>query len=65
MSICGLASFKDNVATDFFAPPAVLADPAKKLEGGGKGYRMLPGAHRGRHRAGIQRWLKDAVEANR
>ena len=28
-SICALAAFKDNVAINFFAPPAVLADPAR------------------------------------
>src|SRR5712692_4565126 len=35
-NICALAAFKDHVAINFFAPPNVLIDPGKKLEGGGK-----------------------------
>ena len=39
-NICALASFKDNVALNIFAPPTALKDPKKKLEGEGKGSRM-------------------------
>jgi hypothetical protein len=64
-SICALASFKDNVAINFFAPPAVLADPGKKLEGAGKGNRMLKVSTAADiDRVSIQRWLKAAVAAN-
>jgi hypothetical protein len=64
-SICALASFKDNVAINFFAPPAVLADPAKKLEGSGKSNRMLKVRTAADiDRTSIQRWLKAAVAAN-
>jgi hypothetical protein len=64
-SICALASFKDNVAVNFFAPPAVLADPGKKLEGSGKGNRMLKVRSAADiDSANIQRWLKAAVAAN-
>lgn len=64
-SVCALASFKDNVAINFFAPPAVLADPGKKLEGSGKSNRMLK-VRTGADIDGpsIQRWLKAAVAAN-
>jgi hypothetical protein len=40
-SICSLAAFKEHVGINFFAPPSVLVDPKKKLEGGGKTMRML------------------------
>ena len=64
-SICALASFKDNVAINFFAPPAALADPGKKLEGSGKGNRMLKVRTAADiDRASIRRWLKAAVAAN-
>ena len=39
-SVCALASFKDEVAINFFAPPDKLLDPGKKLEGAGKRNRM-------------------------
>jgi hypothetical protein len=39
-NVCALASFKDAVALNIFAPPAVLKDPKKKLAGEGKGSRM-------------------------
>jgi hypothetical protein len=64
-SICALASFKDSVAVNFFAPPAALADPGKKLEGSGKGNRMLKVRTAADiDSANIQRWLKAAVAAN-
>jgi hypothetical protein len=40
-NLCALAAFKDHVGINFFAPPDALADPGKKLEGSGKGNRML------------------------
>jgi hypothetical protein len=64
-SICALASFKDHVAINFFAPPAVLIDPGKKLHGGGKSNRMLNVSTAADiDSASIQRWLKAAVAAN-
>ena len=64
-SICALASFKDSVAINFFAPPEVLADPRKKLEGAGKRNRMLKVSTVGDvDSASILRWLKAAVAAN-
>ena len=64
-SICALAAFKDSVAINFFAPPDVLVDPGKKLEGAGKRNRML----KVRTAADIDspsilRWLKATVAAN-
>ena len=64
-NICALASFKDNVAINFFAPPSVLADPKKKLEGAGKTSRMLKVRTAADiDGASIVRWLKAAVAAN-
>ena len=64
-SICALASFKDHVAINFFAPPAALADPGKKLEGSGKGNRMLKVSTAADiDPPSIQRWLKASVAAN-
>src|SRR5213592_461838 len=40
-NICALATFKDHVGLNFFAPPSVLADPKRKLEGEGKTSRTL------------------------
>jgi len=40
-SVCSLAAFKEHVGINFFAPPTVLVDPGRKLEGGGKSMRML------------------------
>lgn len=63
--ICALASFKDHVAINFFAPPAVLSDPSKKLEGEGKGNRMLKVRTAADvDAASIQRWLKAAAAAS-
>lgn len=62
--VCALASFKDHVAINFFAPPAVLADPSKKLEGEGKTNRMLKVRSASDiDAASIKRWLKAAVAA--
>src|SRR4030088_3583224 len=36
-NVCALAVFKDYVVINVPAPPEVLVDPKKKLEGGGKG----------------------------
>jgi hypothetical protein len=64
-NICALASFKDNVAINFFAPPKVLVDPAKNLEGGGTRSRMLKVRTTGDiDSAAILRWLKAVVAAN-
>lgn len=64
--ICALAAFKEHVGINFFAPPDLLVDPAGRLEGEGKGNRML----KVRSAADIdaksmQRWLKAAVAAAR
>jgi hypothetical protein len=64
-NICALAAFKDEVAINFFAPPSALADPKKKLEGAGKGNRMLKVRTAADiDSASILRWLKAAVAAN-
>jgi hypothetical protein len=64
-SICALAAFKDHVAINFFAPPTALADPGKKLEGSGKGNRMLKVSTAADiDSPSIQRWLKASVAAN-
>ena len=64
-NICALATFKDHIGLNFFAPPSALADPQRTLEGGGKTSRML----KVRSAADIDaltitRWLKAAVAAN-
>jgi hypothetical protein len=62
--VCALASFKDFVAINLFAPPKLLVDPGKKLEGGGKTSRMLKVRTAADiDSAGILRWLKVAVAA--
>ena len=64
-NICALAAFKDHVAINFFAPPSVLLDPAKQLEGNGKTSRLLKvGSASDIDTASIARWLKAAVTAN-
>ena len=64
-SICALAAFKDHVAINFFAPPTALADPGKKLEGSGRGNRMLKVSTAADiDSPSIQRWLKAAVAAS-
>ena len=64
-NVCSLAAFKEHVGINFFASPAVLADPGKKLEGEGKGMRMLK-VRRSEDidSASILRWLKATVAAN-
>jgi hypothetical protein len=64
MNVCALAAFKDNVAINFFAAPAALIDPRKRLEGSGKGNRMLKVRNAGDiDAASILRWLKAVVAA--
>jgi hypothetical protein len=63
--VCALAAFKEEVAINFFAPPKALADPKKKLEGAGKGNRMLKVRTAADvDSAAIRRWLKAAVAAS-
>ena len=62
--VCALACFKEHVGLNLFAPPEVLIDPAKKLEGGGKSSRMLKvRSATDIDRAAIARWLKVASRA--
>ena len=64
-NICALASFKDYVAINFFAPPNAFVDPGKKLEGAGKSNRTLKVHSAGEiDSASILRWLKAVVAAN-
>ena len=64
-NICALASFKDHVGINFFAPPSAFVDPGKKLEGSGKGNRMLKVRTAADvDSANILRWLKAVVAAN-
>ena len=61
-NVCALAAFKDHVGINFFAPPEVLVDPGKKLEGSGKGNRMLKvRTPDDIDNASILRWLKAAA----
>jgi hypothetical protein len=63
-SVCAIAAFKEHVGINFFAPPSVLADPGKKLEGGGKSMRMLKvRTEKDIDAASITRWLKATVAA--
>src|SRR5438067_11390541 len=63
-NVCALASFKEHVGINFFAPPAALADPGKKLEGSGKSNRMLKVRNTADlDKAAIRRWLKAAATA--
>ena len=64
-NVCSLAAFKEHVGINFFASPAVLADPGKKLEGEGKTMRMLKVRRpQDIDSASILRWLKATVAAN-
>jgi hypothetical protein len=64
--ICALASFKEHVAINIFAPPDLFIDPGKKLEGSGKTSRMLKVRTAADiDKSGIARWLKAAVAARR
>jgi hypothetical protein len=62
--VCALASFKEYVGINFFAPPDKLADPKKRLEGSGKANRMLK-VHSAKDidGAAISKWLKASVAA--
>lgn len=61
-AVCALASFKEHVGLNFFAPVTAFVDPQGKLEGGGKMSRMLKVRSSGDiDSASIQRWLKAAV----
>jgi hypothetical protein len=63
-NVCALAAFKEHVGINFFASPQVLKDPKGKLEGGGKGMRMLKvRSAEDIDTASIQRWLKAVVAA--
>ena len=62
--VCALATFKDFVGINFFAPPAKLKDPKKKLEGAGSTQRMLKvRTAKDIDAASITRWLKATVAA--
>jgi hypothetical protein len=64
-NICALASFKDHVGLNFFAPPTAFVDPGRKLEGSGKSNRMLKVRTAADiDSASILRWLKAVVAAN-
>jgi len=64
-NICALATFKDHIGLNFFAPPSALVDRKKKLEGEGKTSRMLKVRSAADVDApSITRWLKAAVAAN-
>ncbi len=64
-NVCALASFKDHVGINFFAPPSAFVDPGKKLEGSGKSNRMLKIRSAGDiDSASILRWLKAVVATN-
>ena len=64
-NVCALAAFKDHVGINFFAPPEALVDPSKKLEGAGKGNRMLKVRSTADiDSASILRWLKAAAAAS-
>jgi hypothetical protein len=61
-NVCALASFKENVAVNFLAPPRILKDPGKKLEGAGTTSRMLKvRTAKDIDRASITRWVKAAA----
>jgi len=61
--VCALATFKDYVGINFFAPPESLPDPKKKLEGNGKKNRMLKVRTAADiDSASITRWLKAAAK---
>lgn len=63
-NLCALAAFKEHVGLNFFAPPDVLEDPKKRLEGGGKTSRMLKvRSAKDIDRAAIKRWLKATARA--
>lgn len=62
-NVCALASFKEEVAVNFFAKPSALADPKKKLSGAGATQRMLKvRTAKDVDAASIQKWLKAAAK---
>jgi hypothetical protein len=62
--VCALASFKEYVGINFFAPPGKLADPKKRLEGSGQANRMLKvWSAKDIDSAAIAKWLKASVAA--
>ena len=64
-NVCALAVFKDYVGINFFASPEALVDPSKKLEGAGKGNRMLKVRSTADiDSASILRWLKAAAASS-
>ena len=64
-NVCALATFKEYIGLNIFAPPDILSDPGKKLEGSGKGSRMLKmRTPADVDSASIVRWLKAAAAAN-
>ena len=63
-NVCALASFKDHVGINLFAPPEALADPGGRLEGEAKGSRMFKVRSAADiDAAAIRRWLKAVVAA--
>jgi hypothetical protein len=64
-NVCSLAAFKEHVGITFFASPAVLVDPGRRLEGESKGMRMLKVRRpEDIDSASILRWLKATVAAS-
>ena len=62
-NVCALASFKEEVAINFFAKPSALADPKKKLSGAGTTSRMLKvRTAKDIDATSIQKWLKAAAK---
>ena len=62
-NVCALAAFKDHVALNFFVAPNVLADPAKRLEGGKTNRMLKVRSAADIDAATITRWLKAAANA--
>lgn len=64
--ICSIASFKEFVGINIFAPVATLADPKKQLAGTSRSARMykIPVTEKQIDAASVQRWLTAAVKAN-
>jgi hypothetical protein len=61
-NVCALAAFNDEVALNLFAKPSALADPKKRLSGGGATSRMLKvRAAKDIDATSIQKWLKAAA----
>lgn len=64
--VCALAAFKDFVGMNVFASLSRLVDPQKKLQGAGKGSRMLKvRATSDIDASSIRRWLRAAAGATR